>query len=129
MFMEEPGPLIDSLGKLRRLGVTVAVDDFGTGYSSLSYLKRLPVDTIKIDRSFIRELPDNAEDAAINRAVVELVHRLQRKVIAEGVETRRQLQFLRENGCDEVQGFYISQALSAEQFQALLEKNPVLDMV
>ena len=102
----------------------ISVDDFGTGYSSLSYLRRLPLDKLKIDRAFIRDVVANRDDAAIVRAIVSLAHNLRLKVIAEGVETPDQLAFLRELGCDQYQGFFFSPALTADKFRpvALLDR-------
>ena len=112
--IEEKGVLLDRLG---RLGVGLAIDDFGTGYSSLSYLKRLPVDSIKIDGSFVRDIGTDANDEAIVAAIVAMAHSLQLSVVAEGVETAAQLQALRELGCDEYQGFHESPALTAAEFE------------
>ncbi|MCW8161819.1 putative bifunctional diguanylate cyclase/phosphodiesterase [Stutzerimonas stutzeri] len=106
--------------QLRALGVKLAIDDFGTGYSSLSYLKRFPVDYVKIDRSFISELEHSAEDAAITRAIIAMVHSLERRVVAEGVETQAQMDFLKSNRCDEIQGYLLSAPVPAEQFVELL---------
>ena len=106
--------------QLRALGVRLAIDDFGTGYSSLSYLKRFPVDFVKIDRSFISELEQFGEDAAIVRAIIAMVHSLELQVVAEGVETQAQMDFLKEQHCDEVQGYLISRPVPAEQFAQLL---------
>ncbi len=106
--------------QLRALGVKLAIDDFGTGYSSLSYLKRFPVDYVKIDRSFISELEQVGDDSAIVRAIIAMVHSLELKVVAEGVETQAQMDFLKEQGCDEIQGYLISRPVPAEQFAELL---------
>ncbi|MCW8155999.1 EAL domain-containing protein [Stutzerimonas stutzeri] len=106
--------------QLRALGVKLAIDDFGTGFSSLSYLKRFPVDYVKIDRSFISELEHSSQDAAITRAIIAMVHSLERKVVAEGVETQAQMDFLKANHCDEIQGYLLSPPVPAEQFAELL---------
>jgi EAL domain-containing protein (putative c-di-GMP-specific phosphodiesterase class I) len=105
LLIEDPEASIQTLTKLKQLGVKIAIDDFGTGYSSLEYLRRLPVDCVKIDRSFVRGLPENGEDAAIVNAVIELGHALSLAVTAEGVETVEQLGNLRAAGCDTAQGF------------------------
>lgn len=105
----------------RELGVTVALDDFGTGYSSLMHLKRLPVDTIKIDGSFVRELPDREEDAAIVRAMIALGHSLGRRIVAECVEEEHQARWLTEQGCDLAQGHWYGMAMPAEQFEAWMD--------
>ncbi len=109
------------LRRCRNLGVGVAIDDFGTQYSSLAYLKRLPVDTIKIDRSFICGLPDNREDAAIVQTIIQLVHTLGRRVIAEGVETAEQWHWLRDAGCDVAQGYYIARPMPREAWRQWAE--------
>lgn len=110
-IMEDPDAALRFLTRLRALGVRLAIDDFGTGYSSLARLKRLPVDKLKIDQSFVRGLPDDTEDAAIARAVVALGHSLGLKVLAEGIEASRQVEFLRELGCDYGQGFHFGRPL------------------
>ena len=115
-----------TLSKLRDLGVEITIDDFGTGYSSLGYLKRLPVDVLKIDRSFIKDLAFNAEDAALVKAIITLAHNLRMKVIVEGVETKEQLQILELLECDEWQGFLYSKPLPAEDFKELLLKGSAL---
>jgi diguanylate cyclase (GGDEF)-like protein len=99
------------LARLKQMGVHVAMDDFGTGYSSLAYLKRFPIDTIKIDRSFIQGLPGDTDDATLTQAIIAMAHSLRLKTVAEGVETLQQLEFLRRHGCDEIQGYYFSQPL------------------
>ncbi len=102
--------------QLRELGVKLSIDDFGTGYSSLSYLKRFPADYVKIDQTFIRDLSSGGEDAAITRAIIAMAHSMELKVVAEGVETREQLDFLRQHKCDEIQGYLISRPVPAGQF-------------
>ena len=115
-LMENAQDTLEALHRLRGLGVRLSIDDFGTGYSSLSYLKRFPVDIIKIDRSFVSEVPHDADGAAIVTGIIALAHSLRLEVIAEGVETAAQLQFLREQSCDILQGYYLSQPVPAEQF-------------
>jgi diguanylate cyclase (GGDEF)-like protein/PAS domain S-box-containing protein len=108
------------LQALKNLGVTLTLDDFGRGYSNLGYLKRLPVDSVKIDREFVRDLPDDAEDAAITRAIIVLAHSLKLKVVAEGVETQRQMDYLAAHGCDMVQGYYCARPMPLAEVMALL---------
>jgi diguanylate cyclase (GGDEF)-like protein/PAS domain S-box-containing protein len=112
--------IIATFQQLRDLGVKLAIDDFGTGYSSLSYLKRIPVDYVKIDQAFIRGLGEGTEDAAITRAIIAMAHGLKLKVVAEGVERLEQLEFLRAERCDEVQGYLISRPVEAEALAGLL---------
>ncbi|QGW75205.1 EAL domain-containing protein [Pseudomonas alkylphenolica] len=115
--------IITTFQQLHELGVKLAIDDFGTGYSSLSYLKRFPVDYVKIDQAFIRGLHEGSEDAAITRAIIAMAKSLDLKVVAEGVETQEQLALLREQGCDEVQGYLISKPVDASAFGALLGRS------
>ena len=122
MVMHNPEEVIKVLERLEKLGVQLGIDDFGTGYSSLSYLKRFPVNTLKIDRSFVHELGQDEDAAAIACAVINLGHSLGLKVIAEGVETEQQMKFLQENHCDYIQGFLFSRPLPADEFVVLLEQ-------
>jgi diguanylate cyclase (GGDEF)-like protein/PAS domain S-box-containing protein len=108
------------LGQLKEMGIRVAIDDFGTGYSSLAYLKRFPIDSLKIDRSFIADVPGDSGNTAITQAIMAMAHSLGLKVIAEGVETEEQLAFLRAHGCEELQGYLFSKPVTAEEATALL---------
>ncbi|MEQ8661965.1 MAG: EAL domain-containing protein, partial [Gammaproteobacteria bacterium] len=120
MLMEDAALAIETLDALKALGFGIAVDDFGTGYSSLSYLKRLPIDVLKIDQSFVRDLPGDAGDAAIVRTVISMAQGLGLRTVAEGVETAAQLEFLRAAGCDELQGYYFSEPRPADEAAAWL---------
>src|SRR5690606_38061772 len=120
LIMQDAPQAGEPLHPLATPGVHLAVDDFGTGYSTLASLKRFPVGRLKIDRAFVQDLPEDGDDAAIARAVISLAHTLQLRVIAEGVETRDQVDFLREAGCDEIQGFYLSRPVDPRALQALL---------
>jgi len=105
---------------IKQLGVRLAIDDFGVGYSSLAHLKRFPIDTLKVDRSFIRDLTQDSEDQAITKAIIAMGNSLNLTVVAEGVETLGQETFLRENACDESQGYYFSRPMADDSFAALL---------
>jgi EAL domain-containing protein (putative c-di-GMP-specific phosphodiesterase class I) len=122
VVMSDAQATIAMLHDLKNLGVQLSVDDFGTGYSSLSYLRRFPIDTLKIDRSFVSDIPSDADDAAIVAAIIVLAHSLKLTVIAEGVETEEQEAFLRRHGCDEVQGFLHSRPVPGEQIAAMLSR-------
>jgi diguanylate cyclase (GGDEF)-like protein/PAS domain S-box-containing protein len=120
MLMANPEAAVEILTRIKALGIRLSVDDFGTGYSSLAYLKRFPLDALKIDRTFVRDLPDDPDDAAITKAVIRLAHSLSLKVVAEGVENAAQLRELEQYGCDEIQGYYVSRPLPAHGCAALL---------
>ncbi len=123
VLMVDPDRAASVLQRLKAMGVRISIDDFGTGYSSLSYLKRFPAETVKIDRSFIRGLPDDGDDTAITQAVIAMAHSLGLTVIAEGVETEAQLATLRRLGCDEAQGFLLGRPIAAAQLEARLERH------
>ena len=120
--MHDTEDAADVLRSLRALGVRVSIDDFGTGYSSLSYLKRFPLDVLKIDRSFVEDVIGNPTGAAITRAIITLAHSLGLEAVAEGVETAEQMAFLKDNGCDEIQGYYCSRPVWPEQLKQFLMK-------
>ena len=126
VIMESPEAAAEILQKLSDMGVHLSIDDFGTGYSSLSYLKRFPIDSLKIDRSFVRDITTDADDAAIAKAVIALAHSLKMKVIAEGVETLEQLEFLRAQRCDQVQGYYLSRPVPVDQIEKLIARDGML---
>jgi len=120
LLMQDLEQTAATLDMLAELGISVSMDDFGIGYSSLSYLKRLPIDAIKIDQSFVRDITSDPDDAAIVQAIIAMAHSLDIKVIAEGVETAEQLAFLEHHGCDGLQGYLISRPVSPQQFSDLL---------
>ncbi|MEW5786993.1 MAG: EAL domain-containing protein [Pseudomonadota bacterium] len=118
VLMEQARDTLTTLRELKELGVTLAIDDFGTGYSSLAYLKRFPVDTLKIDRAFVNDADSNPDDAAIVKGIIALAHSLRLKVVAEGVETTSQRDFLARAGCDEIQGYLLSPPVPAGELQS-----------
>ncbi|MCH7942709.1 MAG: EAL domain-containing protein [Proteobacteria bacterium] len=120
MVMSGVEAVIATLNELHEIGVGLAIDDFGTGFSSMNYLKQFPLDRLKIDQSFVRDILTSEQDASITKTIIQLGHSLGLKVIAEGVESERQLEFLRQSGCDEAQGYYFSRPVPAEELAAML---------
>jgi EAL domain-containing protein (putative c-di-GMP-specific phosphodiesterase class I) len=118
---------VELLHSMKALGVNLSIDDFGTGYSSLSYLSRFPIDVLKVDRSFVCDITRDASNAALVASVIHLAHNLKLAVIAEGVETAEQLDYLRRHGCDEMQGYYVSPPLPAQEFERFLRQHNKLD--
>jgi EAL domain-containing protein (putative c-di-GMP-specific phosphodiesterase class I) len=116
--MDDLGEVKHRLVRLKAMGLGIAVDDFGTGYSSLGHLKELPIDKIKIDRSFVHDLPGNRDSAAITRAIIQMGASLGLRVVAEGVETEAQREFLASQGCDGLQGLLIGEPLPKAEFEA-----------
>jgi len=127
MLMHSTGKVVEVMDAFHTMGVSLALDDFGTGFSSLSYLKRFPIDTLKIDRSFVTDIPDDPNDCAIAGAIVSMAKQLQHRVVAEGVETPDQLAFLTSIGCHEYQGYLFSKPLPVAEFEALLRAGPISD--
>ncbi|MCG7946151.1 MAG: EAL domain-containing protein, partial [Candidatus Thiodiazotropha taylori] len=123
ILMRNVNETIATLNEFKMMGINISVDDFGTGYSSLSYLKRFPLNSLKIDRSFIRDIPENADDVTITSAIIAMAHQLNLGVVAEGVESQRQLDFLHQQGCEMAQGYFFSKPLPAEEFEAMLVGN------
>jgi len=119
-IMQDSKATAGVLNALKALGVTLALDDFGTGYSSLSYMRRFPIDTLKIDRSFVRDISTDADDAGVVSAIINMGKSLHMRVVAEGVETREQLKFLKENHCAEAQGYYLNRPMKADRLASLL---------
>jgi EAL domain-containing protein (putative c-di-GMP-specific phosphodiesterase class I) len=122
MLMHHTAKVVAMMDEITALGVALSLDDFGTGYSSLSYLKRFPIDTLKIDRSFVISIPDDVDDCAIAGAIVSMSKQLKHNVIAEGVESGDQLAFLKSLGCDEIQGYLFSPPVPAETFAAMVRE-------
>ena len=129
LLMEDPGRTVGVLQALRDHGVAISLDDFGTGYSSLGYLKRFPIDTIKLDKSFVRDAVTDKQSGAITTAIIELGHSLGLNVVAEGVETREQLAYLTERSCDVVQGFLFGRPMPADQVPAVLRETGALAQI
>ena len=127
IIMENVEQTISTLHELRNMGVYLSIDDFGTGYSSMAYLKRFPIDKLKIDQSFVRDLANDPDDAAIVSATIAMAHNLKLTAIAEGVETKQQLQFLKASGCEEIQGYYFSRPLPADELAELFESGMTLN--
>ena len=123
-IMQNTEEAIIIMQKLKDIGISFSIDDFGTGYSSLNYLKRLPLDKVKIDYSFVRDITTDTDDRTITKAIIDLSHSMNLKVIAEGVETKEQLDFLRKNGCDEAQGYYYHKPLGADEFPKIFQQVP-----
>ncbi|MEK9133499.1 MAG: EAL domain-containing protein, partial [Pseudomonadota bacterium] len=121
LVMQQAEASVNTLRELKAMDMRISIDDFGTGYSSLSYLKRFPIDVLKIDQSFVRDIPGDADDAAIASTIITMAHSLGLKVVAEGVETKEQLNFMREHGCDAMQGYFLSKPLPADQFESFLK--------
>jgi diguanylate cyclase (GGDEF)-like protein/PAS domain S-box-containing protein len=128
MVMKDVESAMVIMTELKSLGIQLAMDDFGTGYSSLSYLKRFPFDRLKIDLSFVRDILSDPESASIARTIIAMAHNLNLRAIAEGVETKEQLEYLRLHGCDEIQGYYVSRPVNAQEFEALLRKDQLLQL-
>ena len=126
MVMHDVEQATTIMAKLKALGVQLSIDDFGTGYSSLAYLRHFPIDVLKIDKTFVSDITHSIDDAAIVRAIISLAHSLRLKVIAEGVETEQQLAFLRQHGCDQMQGYLFSRPLAAPAFETLLLEGSML---
>jgi len=122
--MEDPDRTVLLLQELRKMGVQITLDDFGIEYSSLGYLKKFPLDYMKIDQSFMRGIPGSRDDVAIAKAIITLAKNIGLRVIAEGVETGKQLAFLVEQRCEEYQGYLFSRPLLAGQIEALLQAHP-----
>jgi EAL domain-containing protein (putative c-di-GMP-specific phosphodiesterase class I) len=125
MIMDEADNSVATLRELKSLGVQLSLDDFGTGYSSLNYLRQFPLDTLKIDRSFINGITAGSQDWMLVKTMINLAANFRLRVIAEGVETREQADFLRAHDCDEMQGYYFSKPLPPEQMAALLETRAI----
>jgi len=118
----DPGVALSKLNKIKSLGIKLSLDDFGTGYSSLSYLKRFPIDTLKIDQAFIRDIKIDQDASSLVKAIIAMAHSMGMNVVAEGVEHQEQLEFLAANDCDIIQGFYFSKPVPPEELENMLIK-------
>ena len=127
ILMQNMETTVDQLVRLMSLGVKISIDDFGTGYSSLNYLKRFPLHALKIDRSFVKDIGEDSDDTSIVSAVIALAHTLSLEVVAEGVETEAQRQFLRDQNCDRYQGFLMSRPVPAERIREMLVERSATD--
>ena len=125
ILMQDTEATVSTLNKIKDLKLRIALDDFGTGYSSLSYLTTFPVDTIKIDRSFVMGCMSSHNNLVIIKAIIALGHSLGKKIVAEGIETEEQYEFLKNSGCDEAQGYYFQHPVPASEFAGLLKKNDI----
>ncbi len=121
--MKNAESMLELLRSLKKIGLHLSIDDFGTGYSSLSYLKHFPINKLKIDRSFVKDITEDSNNNAIIETIINMGHNLKLKVIAEGVETAEQLAILKELMCDEIQGYYFSRPISPQDFVAFARKN------
>jgi EAL domain-containing protein (putative c-di-GMP-specific phosphodiesterase class I) len=126
VVMDDVDATMQTIYAIKRMGSQLSIDDFGTGYSSLSYLKRFKADKLKIDRSFVEDIPGDSDDSAIAKAIINLAQTLNMKVVAEGVETIEQWQFLLSEGCDQVQGYLLAKPMPAHEFAVLLNQGPLL---
>jgi len=126
MLVQNIDEVVETLLKLSNMGLEISIDDFGTGYSSLSYLKRFPIDKLKIDKSFVDDIATHPDDAAIVKAIIAMAHGLQMKVVSEGVETQGQLEFLRQHGCEQYQGYIFSKPLLAAEVVSKLTKIQII---
>jgi EAL domain-containing protein (putative c-di-GMP-specific phosphodiesterase class I) len=122
MLMDDPDQTLNTLQQLKQLGVHLSLDDFGTGYSSFGYLSRFPIDALKIDQSFVRNIASEKESALIAVSIIDLAHNMGLRVVAEGIETQEQLEYLFARGCDEMQGFLFSRPLEASAFERVLQE-------
>jgi EAL domain-containing protein (putative c-di-GMP-specific phosphodiesterase class I) len=127
MLMQDIAAAEMTVARLHELGIQLAIDDFGTGYSSLNYLKRFPINTVKVDRSFVKDIPGSEDDCAITAAVIAMAHRLQMAVVAEGVETDEQIAFLRQHGCEFAQGFRYSKPVPLEAMRLMIQRDNLKD--